>query len=132
MIVLDTHALVWWVTGDLQLSANASAAIAKEQRDAGQILVSAITSWEIAMLVKKGRMALAMDLDEWLAAVEGMDGIRVVPISSRVAVQSVQLPGDFHKDPADRFIVALAREMNAPLITADDKIHAYPHVRWIW
>lgn len=132
MIVLDTHALVWWVTGDLQLSANASAAIAKEQQDAGQILVSAITSWEIAMLVQKERMALAMDLDEWLAAVEGMDGIRVVPISSRVAVQSVQLPGDFHKDPVDRFIVALAREMNAPLITADDNIHAYPHVRWIW
>lgn len=132
MIVLDTHALVWWVTGDLQLSANASAAISKEQQGAGQILVSAITSWEIAMLLQKGRMALAMDLDEWLAAVEGMDGIRVVPISSRVAVQSVQLPGDFHKDPVDRFIVALAREMNAPLITADDNIHAYPHVRWIW
>lgn len=132
MIVLDTHTLVWWVTGDPQLSANASAAIASEQQDSGQILVSAITPWEIAMLVQKGRMALAMDLDEWLAAVEGMDGVRMVPISSRVAVQSVQLPGNFHKDPADRLIVALAREINVPLITADEKIHSYPHVRWLW
>lgn len=132
MIVLDTHTLVWWVTGDPQLSVNASAAIAKEQQDAGQILVSAITPWEIAMLVQKGRMALAMDIDEWLAAVEGMDGVRMVSISSRVAVQSVQLPGSFHKDPADRLIVALAREVNAPLITADEKIHVYPHVRWLW
>ena len=132
MIVLDTHTLVWWVTGDPQLSVNASAAIAKEQQDAGQILVSAITPWEIAMLVQKGRMALAMDIDEWLAAVEGMDGVRMVSISSRVAIQSVQLPGSFHKDPADRLIVALAREVNAPLITADEKIHVYPHVRWLW
>jgi len=130
--VLDTHTLVWWVTGDSQLSTAAGAAIAKEQQDAGQILVSAITPWEIAMLVQKGRMALAMDLDEWLTAVEGLDALQMVPISSRVAVQSVQLPGNFHRDPADRLIVALAREVNAPLITADEKIHAYPHVRWLW
>lgn len=130
--MLDTHTLVWWVTGDSQLSTAAGAAIAKEQQDAGQILVSAITPWEIAMLVQKGRMALAMDLDEWLTAVEGLDALQMVPISSRVAVQSVQLPGNFHRDPADRLIVALAREVNAPLITADEKIHAYPHVRWLW
>lgn len=132
MIVLDTHTLVWWVTGDPQLSDKASTAITQEQQEGGQILVSAITPWEIAMLVQKGRIALAMDLEEWLAAVESMKGVRIVPISARVAVQSVQLPGEFHKDPADRFIVALAREVNAPLVTADDRMHAYPHVRWVW
>lgn len=132
MIVLDTHVLVWWVSGDPQLSARADNAIARAQREDGQILVSAITPWEIAMLIQKGRLTLAMDLDKWLMAVQSMDGVNMVSISARLAVQSVQLPGDFHKDPADRLIVALAREVNAPLITADDKIQAYPHVRCVW
>lgn len=132
MIVLDTHVLVWWVAGSSLLSPVAGRAIAKEQKNPGQILVSAITAWEIAMLVRKGRMELAMELDDWLAAVENMGAVRVVPVSLQVAVQSVRLPGEFHSDPADRMIVALAREVNAPLVTADNKMHAYPHVRCIW
>lgn len=132
MVVLDTHVLIWWVAGSAMLSPIAGKAIAREQKNAGQILVSAISAWEVAMLVKKGRMELAMNLDDWLAAVETMETVRVVPVTARVAVQSVKLPGHFHSDPADRMIVALAREVNAPLVTADTKIHAYPHVRSIW
>lgn len=132
MIVLDTHALIWWVSDDERLSPPAAEAIKRELGNDGQILVSAITPWEIAMLLEKGRMALAMDLDEWLSAVESIECVSVVPISSRVAVQSVRLPGEFHKDPADRLIVALARELNAPLLTADEKIQGYPHIKWIW
>lgn len=96
------------------------------------MLVSAITAWEIAMLVERGRIALAMDLDEWLRAVESLEGVSIIPVTVQMAVQSVTLPGEFHKDPADRLIVALARVQNAPIITADEKIQAYPHVRWIW
>lgn len=133
MIVLDTHTLIWWVSDDSQLSDQARRELARESEDAkGRILVSAITPWEIAMLQKKGRLALAMDVDEWLLAVESLDRVNFVPVTARVAVASVSLPGEFHKDPADRFIVALAREMNAPLVTADVKIHDYPHVRTIW
>ena len=84
------------------------------------------------MLVARGRIALAMDLDEWLQAVESLDGIALVPVTAQAAVQSATLPGDFHKDPADRMIVALARERNAVLVTADDKIQRYPHVHWVW
>jgi PIN domain nuclease of toxin-antitoxin system len=131
VIVLDTHALIWWVTGDSQLSARARAAI-DGAVDAGQrVLVSAISAWEIAMLVERGRIALAMDLDEWLAAVESLDGVSIVPLTPHVAVQSATLPGEFHKDPADRMIVALARERNALLVTADHRIQRYPHVRWV-
>lgn len=133
MIVLDTHALVWWVSGDERLSASARERIEQARAAAGrQVLVSAISAWEIAMLVARGRIALAMDLDEWLQAVESLDGIALVPVTARVAVQSATLPGDFHKDPADRMIVALARERNAVLVTADDKIQRYPHVHWVW
>ncbi len=131
MIVLDTHALIWWVNGDAQLSAPARTAIADAQQG-GRVLVSAITIWEIAMLVERGRIALAMDLDQWLAAVRELDGVEVMPVSAQGAMQSATLPGEFHKDPADRMIVALARELNAPVVTADQKIQRYAHVRWVW
>ena len=133
MIVLDTHALVWWVNGDDRLSAPARALIEQSVASTnGRVLVSAISAWEIAMLVERGRVALAMDLDEWLLAVESLEGVTLVPLSAQLAVQSATLPGEFHKDPADRIIVALAREQNAVLVTADEKIQRYPHVRWAW
>lgn len=84
------------------------------------------------MLVERERIALAMDLDEWLATVASLEGVVLVPVTPQVAVQSVNLPGEFHKDSADRIIVALARERNAALVTEDDKIQRYPHVRWVW
>ncbi len=132
MIVLDTHALVWWVTGDEHLSQRAAKVIERETRTDGSVVVSAISVWEIALLVERGRIALAMELDDWLAAVESLEGVKIVPVTARVAVQSIRLPGAFHRDPADRMIVALARELNAPVITADEKIQQYPHVKWIW
>lgn len=132
VIVLDTHALIWWVTGDSRLSTAARTVLDAASQDGGEVLVSAISAWEIAMLVQRDRLALAMDLEEWLRAVESIEGVTVVPISVSLAVQSVNLPGEFHKDPADRMIVALARERNAQLVTADEKIQAYPHVRWLW
>lgn len=133
MIVLDTHVLVWWVTDDARLSELAREALKQELAESsGQVLVSAITAWEIAMLQQRGRLVLSMDLDEWLLAVESIEQVSIVPLSTRVAVQSTQLPGEFHKDPADRFIVALARELNAPLLTADEKIRGYAHVRTVW
>ena len=132
MIVLDTHALVWWVNGDSRLSTPAKSAIDDVLEQGGRVLVSAISAWEIAMLVVRGRIALAMDLDEWLRVVETLECVCIVPITAQTAVQSVTLPGEFHKDPADRLIVALAREKNVPIITADEKIQTYPHVRWVW
>lgn len=132
MIVLDTHALVWWVSGDARLSAKARKAIVAEQRSKGRILVSAISAWEVAMLVAKDRLVLAMDVDDWLAAVQDVDAVEMVPVSVRVAVASTRLPGTFHADPADRMIVALAREHNAALVTADGKIQRYAHVRCVW
>lgn len=132
MIVLDTHALIWWISDDTRLASNAKAAIESTIAGDGQVMVSAITAWELAMLVERGRVALAMELDEWLRAVESIEGVSFVPITAALAAQSVNLPGEFHKDPADRMIVALARELNALLITADEKIQRYPHVRWAW
>lgn len=132
MIVLDTHALIWWVNGDEQLSVKARKAIEAELSEDGQVMVSAITAWEIAMLVAKGRLALTMDIDDWLATVATIEGVSFVSVDTDVAVQSVRLPGEFHPDPADRLIVALARHHSVPLVTGDTKILGYRHVKTIW
>jgi PIN domain nuclease of toxin-antitoxin system len=133
VIVLDTHVLIWWVTENARMSNKARAALKRELSDPnGKILVSAISVWEIAMLQLRGRLVLSMALDDWVVMVESIEHISIVPVSASVAVQATRLPGEFHKDPADRFIVALAREQNAPLLSADNKIRAYPHVRTIW
>lgn len=131
MIVLDTHVLVWWIAGDPKLSRKAANAIRKELPD-GRLCVPAIAAWEVGMLVSKGRLTLGMDVDEWLEGVQAIRGVVVLPLTSRIALDSTRLPGSFHGDPADRMIVATARTENAPLVTADQRIRAYHNVRTIW
>lgn len=132
MIVLDTHALLWWASESSELSERARQRIEAGLAEGEPVLVSAISFWEIAMLVARGRLALTMEPAAWLEVVENQGKIDVVPLSARLAMQSVTLPGDFHKDPADRMIVALARASGAVLISADEKIQRYPHVHWLW
>jgi len=131
VIVLDTHVLVWWVNGDDTLSRKARQAIQKEL-DGGEIIVSAISAWEIAMLVEREKLVLSMDVESWLATVAEIDAVRIVPVDVAISLKSVSLPGEFHKDPADRMIVATARRLAAPLVTKDEKIRAYAHVKTIW
>jgi PIN domain nuclease of toxin-antitoxin system len=130
VIVLDTHALVWWVTGDGTLSRRAKAAIDREP--SGEVIVCAISAWEIAMLVERERLVLSMEVSAWLAAVAAIQSVRFVPIDTEIAARSVDLPGKFHKDPADRMIVATARKFAAPVVTRDEKIRAYAHVKTVW
>lgn len=133
MIVLDTHTLIWWVNGDSQLSSQAKTVIEHEHQDEdGIILVCAISAWEIALLVGRDRLTLTMNLDDWITTVKEINGLRFVPVDETLGIESTRLPGDFHKDPADRMITALARHFNVPLVTADEKIRAYKHVRSIW
>lgn len=132
MIVLDTHTLIWWATGDAtQLTTSAQQAIEHEM-GGGTIMVSSISAWELAMLVAKGRITLQMDVSRWLSLVNQIDAVSFIPVDNEIAVSSTELPDEFHKDPADRIIVATARKYAVPLVTADEKILAYPHVHTIW
>jgi len=132
VIVLDTHTLLWWASGDkAKLSTGATDAIEAELTG-GQIIVSSISAWELSVLVAKGRIALSMDVEAWLKVVQEIESVKFMPVDNEVAVKSVELPGEFHKDPADRMIVATARMLAAPLVTADEKIRAYQHVKTIW
>ena len=132
MIVLDTHALIWWASGNKEELSVAALQAIESELDGGQIFVSSISAWELAMLVAKGRLALSMDVAEWLSHVGSIDAVSFIPVDNELAVKSTELPGEFHKDPADRLIVATARKFAAPLVTADEKIRAYQHVRTIW
>lgn len=132
LIVLDTHALIWWVNGDKKLSETALKTIENEIKDDEKILVSSISTWEIALLVEKGRLSLTMDVDDWLHTISQIEGVKFAPVDNDIAVHSVRLPGEFHPDPADRIIIALARHHSIPLITSNSKIREYKHVKTIW
>jgi len=131
MIVLDTHVLVWWVGKPEKLSLQAAKKIewAKGKKE---IFVSAISIWEIYMLIKAGRLQLTMDVDAWRKKIEGLPFLHFVPIDTEIAAKSVMLPGKIHQDPADRIIVATALQQGAVLVTADKKIHNYKYVRSCW
>lgn len=132
MIVLDTHVMLWWANGDTtQLSSMARKAIAAELKS-GRVIISSISAWELAMLVARERVMLALDTREWLHLIGQIEGVEFMPVTNDIAINSVELPGEFHKDPADRLIVATARQLGAVLITADEKIRNYPHLRTLW
>ena len=124
MIVLDTHVLIWAVDGERRLGTEARAAIAAAEQADG-IGISAITPWEIALLAERDRLRLAREVGAWIAAALALPGIELIPIEPAIAGDSVRLPGAFHADPADRFIVATARHYGAPLLTADYAILSY-------
>lgn len=132
MIAVDTHALMWWVTGEAAKLSPAGKRALDSELLGGKVYVSSITAWEIAILVTRGRIELAIDPLRWLAIVGRIEAVEFVPIDNEIAVRSTHLGDGFHKDPADRFIVAMCMKMGVPLVTADDKIRRYPHVTTIW
>ena len=127
MIVLDTHIWVWWVHGDAQLPNNHRLYL--QTHEAQGLGISIISCWEVAKLVEYNRLKLSLSITDWLDQALAYPGIRLLDLTPRIAVESTQLPGTFHRDPADQMIVATARVHNCPLMTVDAKILAYPHVQ---
>jgi len=123
-VLLDTHALVWLMVGDGRLSP-AVAEVVQQAAATNQVYVSAITPWEIAMLVARNRLTFASDIRTWLDQALNQPGITLAPLIPAIAVDSVRLPGTIHGDPADRIIVATARYLRATLVTADAKLLTY-------
>lgn len=131
MILLDTHVWVWWLAQPEQLSKTAARAI-HGNLAAGSVGISSFSVWELALLVQRKRLQLSIDLVEWLTETERIRGVTFHPVDNAIALQSVNLPGSFHRDPVDRILVATARRLGATLITGDAKIREYPHVKTLW
>ncbi len=123
-VLLDTHVLIWLLDGDRTLSPTTVTVIEQAAREA-TVFVSAITPWEIAMLVAKGRLTLTRDVQEWVGDALRQPGVALAPLDPTIAIASTRLPGTIHGDPADRLIVATARYFDALLVTADDQLLAY-------
>jgi PIN domain nuclease of toxin-antitoxin system len=82
--------------------------------------------------VQSGKLAIPMDIHRWYELARSYPSTVIEPLSPVDAIASTQLPGDFHKDPADRIIVALARRLSVPLLTCDRNILDYKHVVTVW
>lgn len=123
MILLDTNVLLWRVDDEKRLSEDARQAI-DQAAGRNEACVSAISFWEMAMLIRKRRITLDRPLREWSRIVCGSNGLRLVPVDDAVAIDAGELEG-IHGDPADRTIIATARMLACPLFTSDRKILAY-------
>lgn len=126
MLVVDTHAVVWWTLSPKLLSPRA----ARELADADVVGVPAIVLWEVALLARKGRLELDLPVAEWAERLLAIPRVRSLPLTATVALAAEAL--DMHADPADRFIVAAAREHGASLLTKDRLLRRLKVVRTIW
>jgi PIN domain nuclease of toxin-antitoxin system len=131
MIVLDTHAWIWFTSKPEVLSRKAKNAVEAAVKGKS-VLISSISAWEVALLVKKKRLTLSMDVTDWIAKSENLPFIQFIPVSNSIAVKSVNLPQPLHMDPVDRIIIATALSNGAPIVTKDKKILDYSHVKTIW
>lgn len=128
MIILDTHAWIWWLSAPERLSKSA----AREIRSAKRVGVSAISCMEVATLAARGRIELDRDPLDWMLAALELPRVELLPLSPAVAVRSATLDPDFHGDPADRILVASTLLESARLVTKDGKIREYLKSESIW
>lgn len=123
-LLLDTHIWIWLMEGKTDLKPALRRQIEGCAKQ-GELLVSAISVWEIGMLEAKGRITLEQDCMDWVRDALAAPGIMLAPLEPAISIASSRLPGNFHGDPADRIIIATARTYVCPLITADQAIIEY-------
>ena len=120
MLILDTHALYWWVNRTPEKLTQVQIDLIEVSE---LLAVSAMTCWEMTWLVKHGRIVLQLPISEWLDQVE-KSGVTIIPVSRTIAERAVALP-EHHKDPIDRIIIATALEHRAQLLSVDEQFPAY-------
>jgi len=121
VLVLDTHVWHWWIN---QIPGKLPANIIGLISESEVVAISAISCFEMAWLVRHGRIEMDLAFDDWLSEVESNSGIQILPVTARIASQAVHLPGH-HKDPQDRIIIATALHYNAKLISFDTVFSKY-------
>jgi PIN domain nuclease of toxin-antitoxin system len=133
-ILIDTHVWLWLAQGNDRLWDTPGYRAILQAKDSGGIFVSIISVWEIGLLASKGRILVRQDYRRWIERALKEPDLRLQTMTPGIALESSALPGGFPSDPADRILVATARELNIPLATADARILAYAnggHVRVI-
>ena len=124
-LLLDTHVWIWAMTGaEGELGQNARSTVTAAAQ-AGRVLVSVISVWEVGMLEAKGRIHFALEVGEWVRRALAAPGTTLAPLTPDVALDSSRLPAPLHGDPADRILIATARRTGATLVTRDARILDY-------
>ena len=119
--LLDTHAWIWWIEQDTRLGAKAIAALDAFPADRRPFLCD-VSLWEVATLIERGRLQIDVPLDDWLHAAAHPRSVQLLPVTPRIAAEVARLPESFHRDPADRLIVATSRVQRIPVLTHDEGI----------
>jgi PIN domain nuclease of toxin-antitoxin system len=123
-LLLDTHILVWLAEGLPALPPKSRRLINAAGQEHG-LAVSAISFWEVAMLARKGRIAVNRPVRAWRADVLSTGGLAEIPVTGEIGVEAVLLPGALHDDPADRILAATARLHGLVLGTRDQRLLDY-------
>ncbi|MBA3393886.1 MAG: type II toxin-antitoxin system VapC family toxin [Deltaproteobacteria bacterium] len=129
MILLDTHALLWWALDPDQLSTTAADLIAQMERRGG--MASAISIWELGVKIQRGKLELGISIDKLAHRIERHSAVELVAVDTGIWLRSLALPWD-HRDPADRVIVATALARGVPILTKDVEIRRFEGVETIW
>lgn len=129
LLLLDTHCWLWAQLGLIQRLSRAALQAIRSSESEGNLRISVISIWELAMLEKRGRVALPMNVRTWVDQALSKPGIAVTPLTPEIMIESVHLPGDVHGDPADRMLAATARVLGATLVTKDDQLLGYSKQR---
>jgi PIN domain nuclease of toxin-antitoxin system len=125
LLILDTHIWIWAINGNVdRLSSEGLEAIETASQN-NQLGVCAISVWEVGMLESKGRVQLGKVCLDWVRDALSAPGLRLLPLTPEIAIESSRLPGGLHGDPADRILAATSRIMKATLVTKDLKLLDY-------
>jgi PIN domain nuclease of toxin-antitoxin system len=123
-LLLDTNAAIW-IVEDQPVAVTAKEAIEEAYRANRTIFVSPITAWEIGLLVSRNRLGLSTTPERWFQRLLAIEGVEMAALSPAILIASSFLPGEPPRDPADRIIVATARELGAALVTRDRLLLKY-------
>ncbi len=125
--LLDTHALLWWLSDDPALTRTARKIIAETKNT---LIVSAASAWEIAIKVRLGKLPTAADLAADFSGQIGREGFQLLAISGEHGIRAGLLPGP-NKDPFDRMLIAQAQAEHIPIVSNEASIEGYG-VRRLW
>jgi PIN domain nuclease of toxin-antitoxin system len=128
MYLLDTCTLIWLASFQDSLTQKVKSTL---RNNPGNLYISSISAFEIAIKTVKGKMELPLPPDEWFREAIRLHGIEEIPITSDIASKSALLPR-FHNDPCDRIIIATAMLENMMIITKDENFSKYPDIRVVW
>jgi PIN domain nuclease of toxin-antitoxin system len=129
VILLDTHALLWWALDPEQLSEKARSLCLEMEKRGG--FASSISVWELGIKVARGKLELGIGIEDFVRRLEKTGTVELVPVDTTLWLASLALPWD-HRNPADRVIVATALRLGVPILTKDQMLHRVSGAQCVW